>query len=77
MNFNLISVITFAAGALLIYSGIKNVDPKDAITAAMSGKTAEPKTASSGGTFPKNDDDTASSGGTFNSPSPGFVVPSV
>lgn len=86
MNFNLLSVTMFGVGALLLYSGIRDVNPKDVITEAMQGRVAE--TASSGGTFGKNekpaltpnpwvlpDDPTASSGGTFGKS--GFVVPSV
>lgn len=90
MNFNLLSVTMFGVGALLLYSGIRDVNPKDVITEAMQGRTA--KSTSVGGDFPKNekpaltpnpwvlpDDDSGGStsvGGTFGN-STGFVVPSV
>jgi hypothetical protein len=35
---NIITVVMLAAGATLIYAGIKNVDPRDVIKDALAGK---------------------------------------
>lgn len=46
MNFNLITVFVFGTGAILVYSGVKNVHPKDVITNALKGKPTPGKPAS-------------------------------
>lgn len=43
MKFNLVTVILFSAGVLLIYSGIKNTDPRDVLKEALKGKTVKGK----------------------------------
>jgi hypothetical protein len=40
VNFNLVVVITFMAGAVLLYSAIKDKNPKDVISDALNGKSA-------------------------------------
>jgi hypothetical protein len=40
MNFNLVVVITFMAGSILIYSAVKDKNPKDVISNALNGKSA-------------------------------------
>jgi hypothetical protein len=44
VNFNLVVVVTFMAGAILIYAAVKDKNPKDVISNALNGKTTEPAT---------------------------------
>ena len=61
MNYNVLGVVLFVAGTVLMYSGVTNRNPKDVVTYGMKGKTApnahgittDPETGrrSGGGTF--------------------------
>lgn len=44
MNFTVLNVVVFGAGAILIYSAIRNVDPKDVVMAAFTGDKPSPRT---------------------------------
>jgi hypothetical protein len=40
---NVITVVIFATGALLIYSGVKDIDPRDVVADAINGSSGKPK----------------------------------
>lgn len=43
MNPNLLGIVTFAAGAVLIYAAVTNKDPRDVIKESLGQKKAQPK----------------------------------
>lgn len=47
---NTLTIVIFGAGIVLLYSGLKDKNPKDVITLSISGKS--PSTAASGGSTP-------------------------
>lgn len=38
MKFNVLGVVLFVAGFVLVYAGVKDVDPRDVVKAALRGK---------------------------------------
>lgn len=44
---NTLTVVLFGAGAILLYAGIKDVNPKDVVTLSLSGQS--PSSAAGGG----------------------------
>lgn len=52
---NTITIVMFGAGVILLYAGIKDVNPKDVVTLSLAGKspsTASTASTTSGGTSP-------------------------
>lgn len=49
MNANLISLIAFAAGAILIYSALQDKDPRDVIKEALGQKSKQTDDKKGGG----------------------------
>lgn len=45
MNFSLINVVMFGAGAILVYSAVKDKNPKQVVSDALNGKSAPSNTA--------------------------------
>lgn len=51
---NTITIVMFGAGVILLYAGIKDVNPKDVVTLSLAGKSPSTASASTttGGTSP-------------------------
>ena len=49
MNLNLIGVVAFSAGVILVYAAIKKVDPRQVIKDALQGKAGSQRAARTAG----------------------------
>ncbi len=52
MTLNVTSVVLFVTGVILIYAGVKNMNPRDVLTNALSGKSPDNKAAPASQTTP-------------------------
>jgi hypothetical protein len=45
MSLNVTSIVLFVTGVVLLYAGIKNVDPRDVVKKALKGESPAPEKA--------------------------------